>query len=124
MALRTRLFQRWSPTFLRAASPICSLKVSPLRNRDGKLQVRHEVSVHEEGRAEAGPERDHHLETLASHDRRALHVGVVGDEARLPDGLGRGRARSKSDQAACSLGSALEPGPFSSTKCGVVRTCP
>ena len=32
MALRTRLFQRSSPTFLRAASPSCSLKVSPLRN--------------------------------------------------------------------------------------------
>ena len=47
-----------------------------------------QVAVHEEGRAEAGPERDHRLEALALHDGRALDVGVVGDAARLADGLG------------------------------------
>src|SRR5690348_12030693 len=51
----------------------------------GELEVRAELSVDEDRRAEAGPESDHQLDTLAPHDGESLHVGVILDADRTPE---------------------------------------
>ena len=89
MALRTRLFQRSSPIFLRAASPICSLKVSPLRNSMWENSM---CGMRVPSMKKAVPKPVPSVITtskpLPCDDGQALDVGVVGHAAGLADRLG------------------------------------
>ena len=54
----------------------------------GELEMRRELAVEQEGRADAGPERDDELQPRAAHDSQALQVGVVGDPHRMAETFG------------------------------------
>ena len=105
MALRTRLFHRSSPIFLRAGSPELLVERLALAELQvGELEVRHQAAVHEERGAEPGAERDHHLEAVALTTAAPWTSASLATRHGLPIAWASADARSKSDQALTSVG--------------------
>src|SRR5581483_2854291 len=59
------------------------VRLAVLEGRMTQLEIRHQLAVHVDRGANAGPEREHHLHAAAFNVAEALDVGVVAHSHRL-----------------------------------------